>query len=146
MINIDEVRKVNEDVLLRSMEKVKKSLNSKMWDSESFEVMNEALSNIYKIDRYEEKSQQMMAMTAIPMAGDMSIMGDNDSYNKMMGKKDAKTETTEFEALIYDIANKKPGHEGMMAITTILAEHMEDMRILNNRAYKQVMMKLKELI
>lgn len=141
MLDINEIKKVNEEVLMKSIEKVKKALMNKNWDCECFEIMNEALENLYRIQKYEEK---MEAMKSTPIITEKEYKDPQIAL--LTNKVDAKKDTTEFEALIYEISKKRAGKEGMLAITTILAEHMEDMRILNNRAYKQVMMKLKELL
>lgn len=127
---------INKNILNKAMVEVEKGRVIGKYDCEDMEAMSMAINNIkdlMKIKRYEEgnieypKEEKTIAM-ATPM------------------KIDAKTETTEFEALIYKISEKKPDHEGMYAITTILAETMEDLRILHPKFYNMTMVKLKELL
>lgn len=49
---------------------------------------------------------------------------------------------TEFERVIMSI---KPDKAHMVAITNILADHMESLSVMNRRAYDNVMMRLREV-
>lgn len=129
---MEKTKKVNEFIVEKATEKVVKSMEVKEWDEESFNTMCKALDNLKDIMKIEYKDYEKKEV--------------EEKESKLMAKVDAKTNTTEFEQLIYDIAKKRTGKEGMLAITTIIADHMEDMRVLNNRAYCMVMMKLKELL
>ena len=115
------------------MSKVEKAMMNKSWDEHCFKTMHEALENLKIIDKLDDN----VADTG------KNIMNTTN----IVGKVDAYTDTTEFEQLIYDIDKKYKGnYESMVKVTEIIADHMEDMRILNNRAYNIVMMKLREML
>lgn len=127
-----DMKELNKKVLEKAYNRVQKSADMDSYDKESFEAMSLALDNIkdiMKIERYSEDYKEGKERT-LPMSE----------------KVDPKTETTEFEALIYEIAEKYPGKDGMLAITTILAETMEDLRLLHPRIYNLTMTRLNEVI
>ena len=124
----EKVRELNEKILHKATEKLDKRVDNDNWENEEFEVISKSLDNILDIKKLEEK-------------------GEKERIIKATHKKiNAETETTEFEQLIYDISKERNDIEGMLAITTILADHLEDVRIMNPRAYEMVMYKLKELL
>lgn len=128
-MNLCKAREVNEYILGKAIEKLEERVKVGGWSNEEFEVMSKSIENIREIEKIEYKN-------------------DKEDMNRklLMKKMDAETETTEFESLVYKIVEGKPSNEAMIAITTIIADHMEDMRILNKRAYDLLMMKLKELL
>lgn len=128
-MNLCKAREVNEYILEKAIEKLEERVKVGGWSNEEFEVMSKSIENIREIEKIEYKN-------------------DKEDMNRklLMKKMDAETETTEFESLVYKIVEGKPSNEAMIAITTIIADHMEDMRILNKRAYDLLMMKLKELL
>lgn len=129
-MDLKESKKLNHEIVNVASEKVKKAMESYSWDNEAFGVMSQALDNIVDIKKICKESESKEVKTI-----------------SLADKKDAETETTEFEALIYEIAETHEEESGkyMVAITTIIADHMEDMRIMNKRAYDLVMMKLRGL-
>ena len=123
----EKAKCLNEKILHKAVEKLDKRVDNGSWDNEEFEVISQALDNIKDIEKIEGKKDKEELQKAMSM------------------KKNAETETTEFEQLIYDIAEINGGYEGMLAITTIIADHMEDTRILHPKSYQNIMLRLKEL-
>lgn len=127
-MDLKKARELNNRIIEESMSKVEKAIDSKNWDCECFETMSKSIDNILdivKIEKYTEKDKV-------------------DTYRKE--KKNAFTEETEFETLIYKIAEEKKDVEGMLAITTVLAELMEELRIMHPRMYDLTMIRLKGLM
>lgn len=131
-MELHKMKELNKKVLEKAYSRVQKSTDMDSYDKESFEAMSLALDNIkdiMKIEKYSEDYSEK-ENRAIPA----------------MARIDPKTETTEFEGLIYEIAEKYPSKDGMLAITTILAETMEDLRLLHPRIYNLTMTRLKEVV
>lgn len=133
-MDIERVKELNEYIIDKATEKIDLSMKSKGFDEESFEVLSKAIVNLKyleKIEHYEEKeveeSEEVEAAAVMP-------------------KLDASKVTTEFEGLIYEIARKLPGKDYMLAITTIIADTMEDLRVLHPKMYENLMRKLKEVL
>lgn len=129
-MDLDKFKEVNEKIVDNSVLKVEKALDTKSWDKECFEVMSQAIDNLLdlsKIERHKEEKQEETTMYTL-------------------AKEDVTKVTTEFEALVYKISEKHPGKNGMIALTTVLAETMEDLRIYNPRLYDSTLRRLKEML
>ena len=127
--DITELKELNKNILEKSMSKVKESLENGAWDCECFDTMNDSIENLVslsKLEKYTDKQETEKAIVA--------------------KKMDAKTDITEFEQLVYDISEKLEGKEGMLSLTTTIAEVVEDMKIINPRLYASLIKKLKELL
>lgn len=131
-MDLELIKGVNEEILFKATEKIGSSLERGSWDKESFEVMAQSLDNILDIEKIEKYKGEEKH--------------EEEKASILKRKMDAKTETTEFEQLIYDIAEKHEGEETMYMITTVLADHMEDVRLLYKNAYSKIMNRLKELL
>ena len=126
---INKLKELNKSIVEKSMSKVKESLELGTWDSECFDTMNDSIENLVnlsKLEKYTDKQETEKAIIA--------------------KKMDAKTDITEFEQLVYDISEKSEGKEGMLRLTTTIAEVVEDMKIINPRLYSSLIKKLKELL
>lgn len=126
---INKLKELNKSIVEKSMSKVKESLELGTWDCECFDTMNDSIENLVnlsKLEKYTDKQETEKAIIA--------------------KKMDAKTDITEFEQLVYDISEKSEGKEGMLMLTTTIAEVVEDMKIINPRLYNSLIKKLKELL
>lgn len=129
-MDICKAIEVNEFILEKATNKISERVEKGGWDNEEFEVMSKAIENLKELSKlgYKEKKEEY------------------ETAKTKMKRVNAYTEETEFETLIYKIAEVKNSHETMLAITTILAEHMEDIRVMQPRAYSVIMAKLKGLM
>lgn len=127
-MHLERVKEINLQVVDIAADKVEKSYQSKTWDGEAFDTLSQALDNLLDIEKMEKKQHS-----------------EHMSRSIVEKKRNAELETTEFEALIYKIYENNSTNECLLAIATIVADHMEDVRILNKRAYDIIMMKLREL-
>lgn len=128
-MNLDRLKSVNEEIIDKASEKIENNLSLKKWDNEDFTVLSQAVDNILdicKIEKYKYGEKEI-EMYTIP-------------------KQDPTKVTTDFEALVYKVAEKHPGKNGMIALTTVLAETMEDLRIYNPRLYDSTLRRLKEML
>ena len=136
-MDLMKLKELNSKLLETSSSKVERALETKSWDCECFEVMAQAIDNmldIHKIEKYSKESEELATVA----------VGETRGYT--MPKQDAREVTTEFEKIIYDIVDSKPQKEAMEAITTTIAETMEDLRILHPRIYEMTIHRLKELM
>lgn len=129
-MKLEELKELNEKVLKKAFNRVNKAAEMDTYDKESFEALSMAIKNTSDISKIEKYSD----------------LGDKSREELLKSRVNPKEGTTEFEALIYEIAEKKPTQETMLAITTVMAETMEDLRILHPRMYNLSMNRLKELL
>ena len=142
-MELERIKSINEKVLEKAMEKVEKSMELGTYDAECYHVMSVAIDNLKdlkKIEKYHEELEQLEMLEEVQEEKPKNVR------TMMAEKVDAKTETTEFESLIYEIADKRNDAESMLAITTILAETMEDLRLLHPKIYNMTMLKLRECL
>lgn len=149
-MELERIKEINEKVLQRAVEKVEKAMEVGTYDAECYHTMSIAIDNIKdlsKIEKYHEELEQLERMEEIQEFEALAEEKPQKNIRALMAEKvDAKEETTEFEALIYEIAEKKDDIESMLAITTVLAETMEDLRLLHPKIYNMTMLKLKECL
>lgn len=127
-MDLIKAKEINEFILNKASEKIESTVKKGSWDNEEFSVMSEAIENLVRLEKLgkKEKKEEVEKIRAL--------------------KKDAYTEETEFESLMYRIQEEKNDTETMICITTIIADHMEDIRIMQPRAYDIIMMKLREVL
>lgn len=128
-MNLDRLKSVNEEIIDKASEKIENNLSLKKWDNEDFTVLSQAVDNILDICKIEKYKY-----------------GEKEIEMYTMPKQDPTKVTTDFEALVYKVAEKHPGKNGMIALTTVLAETMEDLRIYNPRLYDSTLRRLKEML
>lgn len=141
-MDLKKAKEVNKEIIKKACDKIEVHLNEKTWGKEEFEVFSQALDNlrdIEKIEKLEREEEREMTVVTAP------ILHSNE-YDMSAKKPDVTKVTTDFEQLIYDISEKHKGKDGMIAITTILADHMEDIKLFNRKMYDMVMMKLKNML
>lgn len=127
-MDLNKAKEVNEFILDKAVNKISERVQKGGWDNEEFEVMSKAIDNLKELDKLDYKDKK-------------------EEFKKVRTKRlNAYEEETEFETLVYRISEEKPGTETMLAITTILADHMEDIRVMQPRAYDIIMMKLREVL
>ena len=128
-MNLDRLKSVNKEIIDKASEKIENNLSLKKWDNEDFTVLSQAVDNILDICKIEKYKY-----------------GEKEIEMYTMPKQDPNKVTTDFEALVYKVAEKHPGKNGMIALTTVLAETMEDLRIYNPRLYDSTLRRLKEML
>lgn len=131
-MHLIKAKEINKKIIEECNEKIEKSLDKKAFDSECFEVISQAIDNlcdIEKLEKYEDKNKEAMV-----------------SKEMVLKKKNAKTETTEFEQLIYDICAKFYKEDVSFSYVTIIADTIEDLRLLHPKMYENLMRKLKEML
>ena len=126
---INTLKELNKNIVNKSMAKVKESLELGTWDGESFYTMNDSIENILalmKIQKYTEKEQVQEQVT--------------------LKKMNAREEVTEFEDMVYKISDMYDDKESMVELTTVIAEMVEDLKIISPRLYKTFMAKLEGML
>lgn len=127
-MDMEKAREINSDILIKSTEKLHHKLKNGGWSEEEFEVMSQAIDNLKDLDEIHYKKDE------------------KEFKHKISSKKmDAYKDETEFENLVYEIAMEKPSVDTLLDITTVLADHMEDIKVMHPKIYKGLIMKLKEL-
>lgn len=134
-MDLKKAKEINEFIIDKSCKNIAGAMEEKQWDKESFEVFSQALDNLRDIEKIEKLEREEYKEMKSEVATEMEIK-----------KVDVTKVDTDFEKLIYSIAEAKPGKAGMLAITTILADHMEDIRLFYPKMYEMVMMKLKNML
>lgn len=115
---IDKIRKINYE----TCEKVMTELEKK-WSYSDFEILSQVIDNMKDLSEIETYS-----LTAEVKAKKMN----------------AREVTTEFERVIYDIfQDPHTSNDDMIEVVTVIAELMEDLKMLNPRAYDITIKKLK---
>lgn len=122
-MDIAKLKELNEKILDKAMMNVEKAWVMDKWDCECMETMSLAIDNLKDLEKMQK----------------------HETSYATVRKMDARTETTEFEQCVYDVLKKHEGEKGVMAVITVIAETMEDMKILNKKMYERTMMKIKEL-
>lgn len=93
--------------------------------AEHLSVYCGALKALYALDKKESYESDKSALAPSQKARTAELDGD-----------------TEFEKVIMSIPSDYPH---MVAITSILADHMESLAVINRRAYDNIMMRLREV-
>lgn len=108
-------------------DEIEKLSNEKMSDAlaAKLSVYHGAYKALCMMEKWGDKEDVATAYAAKTPARTAELDGD-----------------TEFEQVIMAIPTDK---EHMVALTGIMADHMESLKILNNRAYKNIIMRLKEV-
>lgn len=138
-MDLNKIKEVNEFIVAKSCEKIKTALDEKGWDKEVFEVFSQAIDNlkdIEKIEAYEYKEKERTVRKEYVENEVMSTMK----------KVDVIAEETEFEVLLCQIMAMWGTEKGFDVIKTLLADHMEDVRLFNKKMYDMAIMKLKNVL
>lgn len=151
-INLDKIIEMNEEILESASHKVQKAIMNKEWDCECFEVMNKTLWNLYnlkKMKSMEDKSSKVNLIPSSEMEHYKSIAHDI-SVTKIDPLEEPyylhnEKGCQEFNNLYNKIAEEH-GMEGAFAVLNLLSEHLRDIKILNNKAYSQIITKMKAML
>lgn len=119
-MSIEELKQINNMTLSKVMEQLDKS-----WCYSDFSIFSQAIDNMKDLEKIEG----------------MGVLHDSQ-----LKKLNAREVVTEFEEEIYKHFKKEGvNFDNMMEIITIMAELMEDLKIINPRMYNITFEKIKNI-
>lgn len=129
-----KIKELNERIIKRATDEIEKDMITKnTCDMVDMKILSMAIDNVKDIVKLEEGSLVEEDQT-------MRYSEVSKTYEPLT------VEETDFTCYVNKVMDKHGSEIGHKAIMAILNELMEDLKILNNRMYSNVMMKLKNML